>query len=315
MKRIYDGKDLAKILIYYGLVADINTSVFNIICPFHEDINPSMRVDLEKGEYFCFGCTEQGGAYDFIKKVNPELNDLQNCLALEKVVRSKKVGSLQIKYKRKRKVSHRTYLNQAKDYFYGLHSTDWNSVQDTEEIAILEYMEQRGFSAKDLNVAGCRSNIYNKAYPFLFPILDNGEFRGWVGRTTNKYVEKKRKYLYNDGFYKRETLCGNYEENCIPIICEGFMDYLAIRTRGKYKNVVALLGWHLSDGQYNKLKQKGITTVISFLDNDECGRKGTEYLKKFFNVIRPEYPEGKKDAGEMDGKQIKQMIKQARKMT
>ena len=92
------------------------------------------------------------------------------------------------------------------------------------------------------------------------------------------------------------------------------MDYLSLKTRGHTKNVVAILGWHISDEQVKKLKQKGITTVISALDNDKCGIKGTEYLKRFFNVIRFDYPVNKKDVGEMSEEEIKAAKQRSRRV-
>ena len=70
------------------------------------------------------------------------------------------------------------------------------------------------------------------------------------------------------------------------------------------KNVVAILGWKITAEQIAKLKEKGITTVISALDADECGNKGTNYLKGFFEVVRFQYPKGIKDAGDMDQEQF-----------
>lgn len=309
MIRKYAGKELAKVLIYYGIINDVVSSDFNIICPFHEDINPSMRVSLDDGSYFCFGCGIKGNALDFVKNANPELNELQCCVELERILNSKEIKQLNVKYRKKRRVQNKQALNEAKDYYYGLRSTDWNNIENEEQQKILDYMKQRGFNARALNVAQCKAN-YNIAYPFLFPLLDNGEFKGWVGRTTNKYVEKKRKYLYNDGFRKRNTLCGTYEQNKVVFICEGYFDYLSLKTKGHLKNVVAILGWHISDEQVKKLKDEGITTVVSALDNDKCGIKGTEYLKKFFNVVRFEFPEGVKDTGEMTEQQIKKALKQ-----
>lgn len=312
MVRTYGGKELAKVLIYYGLIADVVSSDFNIICPFHEDINPSMRICLDDGSFFCFGCGAKGNALDFVRKVHPELNELQTCVLLEQILNSDEIKKLNVKYKKKRRINNRQALNEAHDYCYGLRTVDWNNIHTKEEQEVLQYMKQRGFDARALNIAQCKTN-YNIAYPFLFPILDNGEFKGWVGRTMNKYVEKKRKYLYNDGFRKRDTLCGNYEQNKIVFICEGFMDYLSLRTRGHIKNVVAILGWHISDEQVQKLKDKGVTTVVSALDNDKAGNKGTEYLKKFFHVIRFAYPEGVKDAGEMSEQEIKKAIRWTRR--
>ena len=52
-----------------------------------------------------------------------------------------------------------------------------------------------------------------------------------------------------------------------------------------------------------------MTTVVSALDNDDKGNKGTEYLKRFFEVIRFPYPEGVKDTGEMSEEALKRQIK------
>lgn len=312
MIRKYGGKELAKVLIYYGLIYDITSTDFNIVCPFHNDINPSMRICLDDGSFFCFGCEAKGNALDFVQKVNPELNDLQCCVLLEQILRSDEIKALNIKIKKKKRKQNKQALIEAKDYYYGLKTIDWNSTENKEQREVLQYMKQRGFNAKALNVSKCKPN-YNIAYPFIFPILDNGEFKGWVGRTMNKHVESKRKYLYNEGFRKRDTLCGNYTENSVVYICEGYMDYLSLRTRGHIKNVVAILGWHISDEQVKKLKDKGVTKVISALDNDKAGIKGTKYLERFFEVVRFAYPEDKKDSGEMSEKELKAAIRATRR--
>ena len=84
-----------------------------------------------------------------------------------------------------------------------------------------------------------------------------------------------------------------------------------IKTKGHIKNAVALLGWHLSDEQLKKLQAKNIKTVVSVLDNDKSGIKGTELLKKYFNVIRFDIPN--KDVGEMTKEQIKKSLKKVRR--
>lgn len=310
MIRKYDGRDLAKVLVYYGIIDNVNSSGFNIVCPFHEDINPSMRIDLSDGSFYCFGCEVQGNALDFVQKAVPEVNPLQSTVLLEQIVRSHEVRHIQYKARKKRRINNKQSLIEAHDYYYGLKTVDWKKPETEEEKQILEYMYNRGFDAMALNKAHCKANC-NVAYPFVFPILDNGIFKGWVARTMNKHTEKKRKYLYNEGFYKRDTLCGTYEENSIVFLCEGFFDYLALKARGRIKNVVALLGWHISDEQTNKLKQKGVKVVISALDNDKCGERGTEYLKRFFQVVRFEIPDDKKDTGDMTAGEIRRSAKKA----
>lgn len=315
MIRRYGGKELAKVLIYYGLIVDVDSSEFSVLCPFHDDVNPSMRVCLSDGSFFCFACESKGNALDFVKLANPELNDLQCCILLEQILNSKEVKALKIRYKKKKRINNKQALRESHDYYYGLRKTNWYKVSEKEEVEALEYMKNRGFDERALTIAKCKADCYNMAYPILFPILDNGEFRGWVARTTNKFVEKKRKYLYNDGFVKRNTLCGNYEKGKPVYVCEGFIDYLSLRTRGHKKNVVALLGWHISDMQVEKLKKKGVTRIVSVLDNDTYGIKGTKYLKNFFNdVVRFQYPEGKKDPGDMTEKEIREGIRRAKRI-
>ena len=79
-------------------------------------------------------------------------------------------------------------------------------------------------------------------------------------------------------------------------------------------NVVAILGWKMSEEQERKLKEKGITDVISALDNDECGRKGTKYLKSIFNVTRFTYLKGIKDPGDMTEDKFKKMYSRTMKI-
>ena len=308
MIRRYGGDDLLKVLIYYGLITgDVNTSKFKIVCPFHDDLNASMQIDLNEGNFYCYGCAVSGDAVDFVRLANPELNNLGSCVALEKIIRSDEVKSLNVTYKKKKRKKNRQALIEAKDYYYGLRSVDWENPKNEEEREALEYMKQRGFKPQALNSAWCKAT-YDKYYPVIFPILDNGEFRGYVCRTSNRRIEQKRKYLYNEGFNKRNTLCGNYEENSIVFLCEGFFDYLSLRAKGKIKNVCAVLGWHISDGQLEELKAKNITTVVSALDNDRCGEKGTELLKQYFQVIRFPFPEGVKDPGDMTEQQIRKAV-------
>lgn len=306
MIRKYNGEDLLKVLIYYQQDFELDKSEFNIICPFHDDINPSMKISLSEGSYFCFGCACYGNALDFVKQAQPELNELHCAIVLEKIIRSKKVGNIKVRYKKKKRKNNKQSMNESYDYYYGLKTVDWYNVKTEEEKEVLQYMKSRGFDERALTIGKCKAS-YNKAYRAIFPILDNGEFKGYNCRTTNKLVEKQRKYLLSDGFYKRDTLCGTYKENSIVWICEGHLDWLNLKAKGHIKNIVALFGWHLSDMQLKKLQDKNIKTVVSALDNDASGEKGTKLLEKYFDVIRVDFPEGVKDVGEMSQAQIDRM--------
>lgn len=49
---------------YFPKYKKLNGSEWKVCCPFHDDKNPSMTVNVANGKYNCFGCDAQG---DFIK--------------------------------------------------------------------------------------------------------------------------------------------------------------------------------------------------------------------------------------------------------
>lgn len=307
------GEELAKVLTYYGYIPDVSSSEYKIVCPFHKDVNPSMVVNLNIGTYFCFGCNSAGDAISFVKQMNPKLNDLQVVMKFLKILKSRKVRKLDFsnRIKKKKRPSKELY-DISWDYYYGLSNVDW--IKDTTEEVIVtrDYMLKRGFSYRTLNK--CQAKItYNNSYPIIFPMFDNGKFKGWVCRTTNPTIESKRKYLYNTGFSRRTTLVGDYENCDYVFVVEGYMDRLKFIQFG-ITNVVAILGWKMAKEQEQKLKNAGVKIIVSALDNDECGRKGTEYLKTIFNnVIRFSYLKNIKDPGEMSPEIFDVMYKKTMK--
>ena len=305
------GNELAKVLWYYNLIPDTSASTQKIICPFHDDINPSMIINLEDGSWFCFGCNLSGDAIKFVKLMEAEhskLNDLQAYQKYLRILKSKKVSKIKLDGSQmKQKPPSIDLYNEAMDYYYGLRKVNWRDPCNPEEQDAKAYMIERGFTGNALHK--CQAKVtYNRSYGLIFPMLDNGEFKGWVCRTMLKAVEAKRKYLYNEGFSRAATLVGDYGSKDYVIIVEGYMDRLKFIQFGE-ENVVAILGWKMSQQQIQKLKDAGIKRVISALDNDTCGKRGTEYLKQFFDVTRFTYLKGVKDPGDMTKETFDKMFK------
>ena len=291
---LFSGDALAKVLHYYNYPSDEE----KIVCPFHEDVYPSMQVNYSTGSCFCYGCQKSYDTLSFVKELEKESDDLKACMKLSYIMTTKKVSKIKAKKATIKRADNKQMLIEAKDYYYNLKTIDWYKERSEE----LDYMLKRGFKRKVLML--CKAKYtYSKTYPLVFPMFDNDEFKGWVCRTTLKTIEKRRKYLYNEGFSRATTLCGTYSKGKIVVICEGYMDMLKFKQFG-LKNVVAILGWKITAEQIAKLKKMGITHVISALDSDECGRKGTAYLKGFFKVTEFQYPAGIKDAGEMTQQQF-----------
>lgn len=291
-----EGTKLARVLAYYGYVQSNVQSKVKIVCPFHEDVNPSMIVDLEKGTYFCFGCNKAGrSAHDFVIH-QEEIDELQAYIKLTKILDNEKLYDIKDRKYMPQDDANELLL-KAKDYYFNLTKLDWcGNIEDDNISNALNYMLKRGFTKRLMNDTRARYT-YNRLYPLVFPILDNNKFKGWVCRTVDKETEQKRKYLYNKGFSRYTTISGTYDKGAIVIIVEGTMDMYKCKLFG-VRNVGAILGWKITDNQIQKLKDQGITYVISALDNDECGRKGTAELKKHFKVTRWRYLKGCKDPGD-----------------
>lgn len=278
------------------------------MCPFHDDINPSMEIILSEGFFKCYGCQESGNALKFVTLVNRKnMDELEACKEYFKILKSKKVKRIKFKPRKHKAIQDNVQaLNEAHDYYYGLKTNNWK-----EKSPEREYMSERGFHASTLEKCKAKIN-YNLAYPLIFPMYDLGEFRGWVCRTMSPQIEKRRKYLYNEGFLRNNTLVGDYDSEVVVLV-EGYMDRLKMVQYGA-KKVVAILGWKITDNQIQKLKDQGVKYIISALDNDECGNKGTKYLKQYFPVIRFQFPDGCKDPGEMNREQYQIANKETKRL-
>lgn len=303
---------LKMVLEYYGYYIEGET--FKIICPFHEDVNPSLIVDLNEGTWYCFGCSLSGNALSFVKR-KEKCNDLQACLLLCKIIL--KGNEFKDSYF-KRKDFEQTHSHTSKkfnkeeaeeyrlnsyNYYKNLSKVDWSNIQDEDMKEVLSYMKKRGFKENTLNKHKAKYT-YNNSYPLIFPVMQNKVFKGYVCRTINKDIEKKRKYLYNKGFKRANCLVGSYKKNCKYLfVVEGFMDKIKLEQFG-LKNVVALFGWKASEYQLKMISKINSQYIISVLDNDEKGNLGSDYLKQKLGnkVIRFQFMNKYKDAGDFDNK-------------
>lgn len=306
-----DGEKLARVLMHYRLITDTYSLQYKIVCPFHADQNPSMLVDLSDGRWFCFGCQKSDDAQGFVRLMEKQyhgLNDLQAYKRYQKILSSTEYSDIKITTatKRERKRHNAQLYAEAYDFYHGLSQVDWTR-EDLPEYMhdCREYMLQRGFTAEQLNSCGCRYT-YQRNYELIFPMYDNGKFRGWVSRTRIPEVAEKRKYLYNEGFRRATTVVGEYRNCSTVYIVEGYMDRLKLVQLG-IPNAVAILGWKASNQQIQRLQAQGIRHVISALDNDDCGRRGTEWLRKHFVVTRFRYLKGIKDPGDFTAETFSRM--------
>lgn len=295
---------------------------YKIICPFHGDKNPSLQINKQTGFFYCYGCGLSGGAFELVKNYEPSLSPIEIYKKLHSFVKEGKgdIGGRDVytytnlPYTHSfvdSKVKYREGIKLAKDFYFNLPETNWYKLPE-EAIPILRYMKHRGFTTSTLKKFGAKFT-YNKNYPIVFPMYDNGIFRGYVMRTDDPTVEDQRKYMYNREFRRRITLPGDYKNSTV-ILVEGFLDMLKAKQYG-IKYVAAVLGWKLTSEQFEKLKRCGVKTIICALDNDECGRKGYKYLKRIcsvnhISVKRIRYTKSMKDMGDLNKENSKLILKQ-----
>lgn len=295
---------------------------YKIICPFHGDKNPSLQINKQTGFFYCYGCGLSGGAFELVKNYEPNLSPIEIYKKLHSFVKEGKgdIGGRDVytytnlPYTHSfvdSKVKYKEGIKLAKDFYFNLPETNWYKLPE-EAIPILRYMKHRGFTTSTLKKFGAKFT-YNKNYPIVFPMYDNGIFRGYVMRTDDPTVEDQRKYMYNKEFRRRITLPGDYKNSTV-ILVEGFLDMLKAKQYG-IKYVAAVLGWKLTSEQFEKLKRCGVKTIICALDNDECGRKGYKYLKRIcsvnhISVKRIRYPKTMKDMGDLNEENSKLILKQ-----
>ena len=318
-RKLTESERFALVLQHYGIFQPEGT--YKIVCPFHGDVNPSMSINIPEAFFYCFGCGVHGSTYELLKLFNPSLKPLEIYTIMSGLEKGRGIIGGRVEYtdlstatkSYSGRNSYKQGIKLAKDYYYNLPETNWYKPSD-EVFATKSYMHKRGYKSSTLKNSNAKAT-FSANYPIVFPLMENGIFRGYVMRTTDKQIEAERKYMYNTGFKRKNVLIGEYPASSIVLVVEGYLDLLAAKQLG-IEDVVAFLGWKASDRHIEKLKHRGIEHIICGLDNDEAGRNGYKFIKnKFEQVDRIRYPKGIKDFGDLlkqptAAEQILQQIRQ-----
>jgi len=137
---------------------------------------------------------------------------------------------------------------------------------------------------KKFGIGWCKTGLM--AGRIVFPIHNpNGELVAYAGRALTEKDEAQRgKYLFPSGFNKALELWNFHRlvtkkkllrEHGL-IVVEGFTDALRLIQHG-FPNVVALMGWSLSEPQ-EKMLLAVADKVALFLDNDSAGQEATKKI-------------------------------------
>ncbi len=278
------------------------------LCPFHDDTNPSMHVDDDKGLFHCFSCGAGGDIFGFYMRYNnlsfPEaLSELakkagvtiekQSSPAPQKSPNSAlyKINAVAAKFYRKtltegkKGKAGRDYLEKrnippetSKEFIFGFAPEGWDGLVNflADNKVPLNIAEKVGLIVKRKNADGYYDRFRNR---LMFPICNvEGKVIGFGGRRVNE--EDEPKYINSpesDIYQKRKSFYGiNKSKDYIrhegrAILVEGYTDFLSLYSLG-IKNVAATLGTSLTREHVGVLKRYTDNVVVMF-DSDESGRK------------------------------------------
>lgn len=275
---------------------------YKCLCPFHDDTNPSLHIDINKDIYKCFSCGAGGGTLKFVMEYeNIDINNAKNKINSILGVNLYKYNDNNIDFKRK----------EILDNYISLANAFLNNKKNNESKNVgLEYLQNRkinietinkfeiGYADEDIlkilkiNYLNINNDLY-KQYGLLsenneikhknriiIPIFKNNIINGFTARSL---VDNEYKYLNSQDLDKSESLFGlnKIDKNCETVyFTEGVFDCLTLNQIGC--NSVCSLGVNVTDKQIEllntlpKLKQ-----VIICFDNDRAGYDNSlELFKK-----------------------------------
>lgn len=276
------------------------------LCPFHGEKTPSFNVYTENGSFYCFGCGVGGDVITFIMKIeNLDYVDAVKFLAqragleIPENTYDDSLSKLRKRVYEANREAARFYYDTLNspigrmglDYFHSRALTDRTirhfglGFSDDKHTSLCRHLKSKGFSENEIVAANLAfaskrgKGIYDRfSNRVMFPIIDlRGNVIAFGGRIL---TDEKPKYLNTSDtpvFKKSANLFSlNNAKNSgsrTLILCEGYMDVIAVNQAG-ITNAVATLGTALTSEQAVLMKRYADEVVICY-DSDEAGQKAT----------------------------------------
>ena len=292
-------------------VVDVISSYVNLkrtgssyvgLCPFHNEKTASFSVSPGKQMYYCFGCGAGGNVFTFLM----EYENLTFVEALEELAGKagmelpRKSSSPEDRRKRDMRDMILQVNKLAANYFYaqlrserGRIGFDYLTGRGISPETVVKfglgysdsrlyrYMKEKGYQDAVLKETGLftfdeKKGPYDKFWNrVMFPILDrNNRVIAFGGRVMG---DAKPKYLNSPEtlvFDKSRNLYGLnfvHGRQAAMIICEGYMDVIALHQAG-FTNAVASLGTAFTS-QHCSLLKRYTDLVYLCYDSDGAGVK------------------------------------------
>lgn len=287
------------------------------LCPFHSEKTPSFTVFPQTQSYYCFGCGAGGDVISFVmKSENLDYVDAIGTLA-------KRCGiTLPEDEKEIQKGTGRTRILEmnleAARFFRGMLFDDSAGATARTYIAKRElssatvkhfglgyapdsfdalrnHLKSKGYSYEEMQDAFlCRKSEKSGNYfdlfrgRLMFPIIDNsGNVIAFGGRVLDDSVPKYLNTSDTAAFKKSKNLFAlNFaRHHCSErlIVCEGYMDVIAMHAAG-FENAVATLGTAITSEHARMLKRYTKKVILSY-DSDSAGQNATDKALRLLNEV------------------------------
>ena len=285
-------------------------------CPFHSEKTPSCTVFTDNQSFYCFGCGSGGDVITFTMKIEnlsfteavkllaqrsgleiPENNSADSRIAKRRTriyemnrIAANFFYTNLIKGDDKAGLSYfadRKLLPQTiKKYGLGYAPDSWDK--------LTKLLSSKGYSNDEITDAwlGARSkkgsiyDIFRKRV--MFPIVDlRGNIIGFGGRVLDgsqpKYLNTSQTPVFEKGSNLFSMNFAKNAETKRIILCEGYMDVIAVNQAG-FENAVATLGTAITPNQARLISHYAEEVVIAY-DSDNAGQKASQKAINHFSDV------------------------------
>lgn len=305
IEEVRSSNNIVDIIGGYVRLQKKGSSYFGL-CPFHNEKSPSFSVSPNKQMYYCFGCGAGGNVFTFIMEYeNQTFPEAVKILADRAgiVLPEAELTEEQKRERNKRQLLLEINKTAANYFYYQLNGDQGQQAREYLENRRLSketqihfglgyaskysndlylYLKKKGYQDQILKETGlltydekrgAHDKFWNRV---MFPIMDvNNRVIGFGGRVmgdgTPKYLNSPETMLFD----KSRNLYGlNYARTSrkpYMIICEGYMDVIAMHQAG-FTNAVASLGTAFT-AQHSVLLKRYTQEVRLAYDSDGAGQK------------------------------------------
>ena len=309
---VKERADFVAVLAHYNIDVTGRGAERRGLCPFHDDAEPSLSVNVDRKVFQCFGCKARGNALEFVAKM--EECDLRaaaiilaECCGIgladreERSAPAPKEAQERPKGRRGGKGARRApkaaprrgkepeVINKPLSFTLPLDGSHPYLAERCPSPEIIDefglgYYDGRGMFSGRICIP-----IHNEA----------GELVGYCGRWPSSTVPKgEQKYLLPDRFQKSRVLFNLNRLNGAghAVLVESYFSVFRLHALGVA--VVSPMGSSVSEAQVGLLAGAGIANVTVLFDGDEAGKKSAETvvpaLARRFFVHLAELPTGAK---------------------